>query len=229
MKLELEQLLQPHFAYLAILSMLNCGALIALARFTPRLGGRHGDMNAVQAMHDGLIPRVGGIAIFGALACSAFFAPDAITQSYIEFLVATSLVFVVGLKEDLGFHVSPRLRLLAIVAASLMVIVLLDVWLPRIGAPFVDELLQYWFIGVPFTLLMTADVSNGFNLIDGVNGLASMTAITASVAIALIAHQGGYTAMVTLSVMLAALTLGFFIVNFPFGLIFLGDAGAYIR
>ncbi|MGJ8588277.1 MAG: MraY family glycosyltransferase [Yoonia sp.] len=227
MKLDLEQFLQPHLAYLAILSMLICGALIVLARFLPRLGGRHDDMNAVQAMHDGLIPRVGGIAIFGALAFSVLFAPDITSQSYFQFLVATSLLFVVGLREDLGFHVSPRLRLVAVVATSLIVVVLLEVWLPRIGAPFVDQLLQYWFIGVPFTLLITAGVSNGFNLIDGVNGLASMTAMTASVAIALIALQGGYTAMVTLSMMLAAVTLGFFIVNFPFGLIFLGDAGAY--
>lgn len=221
-------LLQPHLAYFAMLSFLSCVALIALARFMPRLAGRHSDTNAVQAMHARPTPRLGGIAIFGALACSAFLAPSVITQSYIYCLVGASLLFFVGLSEDLGFHVSPRLRLLTVVVTSLIVISLMGVWLSRIGVSHVDELLQYWFIGVPITLLITAGVSNGFNLIDGVNGLSSMTAIVACVAIAIIAHQGGYATMATVSMMLAAVTFGFFIANYPFGFIFLGDAGAYV-
>lgn len=216
-----------HLVYLGLLSFVCCGALIVLARCVPRLSGRSDDTTAVQAMHLRVTPRVGGIAIFGALACSALFAPIVIQQSYIAFLVATSLLFCVGLSEDLGFHISPRLRLLAVVATSLIVILVLGVWLPRIGIGFADRLLQYWFVGIPFTLLITAGVSNGFNLIDGVNGLASLTAISASITIALIAHQGGYATMVSLCMMLAAVTLGFFVVNYPFGLIFLGDAGAY--
>jgi len=227
MQRELSSILEPHLIYLGLLSFFGCLALIVLARFIPRLGGRSDDTNAVQAMHVGLIPRVGGIAIFGALSFTAFLAPVVVSQSYSMFLFATSLIFFVGLKEDLGFPVSPRLRLLAVAVASLIVMVLLGVWLPRIGVPFVDILLQYWFIGVPFTLLMTAGVANGFNLIDGVNGLASMTAISAAITIALISYQGGYMTMVSLSMMIAAVTFGFFIVNYPFGLIFLGDAGAY--
>jgi UDP-N-acetylmuramyl pentapeptide phosphotransferase/UDP-N-acetylglucosamine-1-phosphate transferase len=199
-----------------------------MARFIPRLAGRPSDTNAVQAMHVRPTPRVGGIAIFGALACSAFLAPTFITQSYIYFLMGASLLFFVGLSEDLGFHISPRLRLLTVVATSMIVIVLMGFWLPRIGVIYVDQLLQYWFLGIPFTLLITAGVSNGFNLIDGVNGLASMTAITASIAIAVIAHQSGYASMASVSMMLAAVTLGFFVANYPFGLIFLGDAGAYV-
>ena len=217
----------PNLICLSLGSLLSCIALIKLARFFPRLGGRSTDKDAVQAMHVGIIPRVGGIAIFGGLAASGFLAPMLISQSYIMFLFAVSLVFIVGLKEDLGFHVTPRLRLLAVAGASLMVIVLLGVWLERINVWFVDPLLQYWFIGVPFTLLMTAGVANGFNLIDGVNGLASMTATTAAIAIALISYHGDYSTMVNLSLMLAAVTFGFFVVNYPFGFIFLGDAGAY--
>lgn len=227
MQAELGALLHPHLVYLAMLSLLICLLLIGLARFVPRLAGRPGDANAVQAMHVRPTPRVGGIAIFGALACSAVFAPTFITDRYVAFLVGTSLLFFVGLSEDLGFHISPALRLIAVVVTSLIVIILLGVWLPRIGISYVDQLFQHWWIGVPFTLLITAGVSNGFNLIDGVNGLASLTAISAAVAIAFIAHHGDYATMVNLSMMLAAVTLGFFIANYPFGLIFLGDAGAY--
>ena len=54
-----------------------------------------------------------------------------------------------------------------------------------------------------------------------------MTAGVAAVALSLIAYQGGYLVMVELALMLAAVVFGFFLMNYPFGLIFLGDAGAY--
>jgi UDP-N-acetylmuramyl pentapeptide phosphotransferase/UDP-N-acetylglucosamine-1-phosphate transferase len=84
-----------------------------------------------------------------------------------------------------------------------------------------------WWLGVPMTLLITAGVANGFNLIDGVNGLAGLTAIAALLALGQIASAGGYDTMLHLSSMVAACVLGFWVVNYPLGLVFLGDAGAY--
>jgi UDP-N-acetylmuramyl pentapeptide phosphotransferase/UDP-N-acetylglucosamine-1-phosphate transferase len=75
-------------------------------------------------------------------------------------------------------------------------------------------------------VLISAGVANGFNLIDGVNGLAALTATSAAITIALIAQQSGYSPMTNVSMMFAAVIFGFFLVNFPFGLIFLGVAGA---
>ncbi|PXW67937.1 UDP-N-acetylmuramyl pentapeptide phosphotransferase/UDP-N-acetylglucosamine-1-phosphate transferase [Loktanella sp. PT4BL] len=227
MQSEVAPLFQYYQGYLALISFVGCLGIIALARVFPRLRGRGDDENAVQSMHSRPTPRIGGVAIFLALALSVIFAPTTIVQSYLGVIIATTLLFLVGLSEDLGFRVSPRRRLLAVCLASLIVIVLLGVWLPRIGVPYFDLLMQYWFIGVPFTLLITAGVANGFNLIDGVNGLAALTAIGSAVSIALISLQAGHATMVMLSMMLAAVVFGFFMVNFPFGLIFLGDAGAY--
>ncbi len=114
------------------------------------------------------------------------------------------------------------------IGSSLLVIWFLGIWIPRaVGVPAIDGLLQYWAVGIPLTLLATAGVSNGFNLIDGVNGLASLVAIAAAVALSQIAKLAGDTAMVDLAVTLAAGVVGFFLLNYPFGLIFLGDAGAY--
>ena len=178
-------------------------------------------------MHTRLTPRVGGVAIFGALSMSVIFAPVSISGPYANFVIATSLLFVVGLAEDLGFHMSPRRRILAAMGASLLAIWLLGVWLPRVGIPGLDPLVNHWMIGIPLTILVTAGVANGFNLIDGVNGLASLTAIAAAIALSYIAELAGYTTMVHLAMMVAAGVFGFFLVNYPFGLIFLGDAGAY--
>ena len=227
MQFEADQLLRSNLAYLALVSLCACLAIIALSKFFPRLRGRENDTIAVQSMHKNPTPRVGGIAIFGALACGAFFVPIPLSQGYIGFLIALSVLFGVVLKEDLGFVVSPRSRLLVLFVASLIVVVLTGEWLPRVGVFFLDPLLNYWIFGVPFTLLISAGVANGFNMIDGVNGLASLTAMTSAIAIALIAQQAGYIPVANVSILLAAAIFGFFLVNFPFGLIFLGDAGAY--
>jgi UDP-N-acetylmuramyl pentapeptide phosphotransferase/UDP-N-acetylglucosamine-1-phosphate transferase len=143
------------------------------------------------------------------------------------FFLASSILFCVGLIEDLGFGVSPLRRLAAVCLASLTAIWLLGVWMPRLDIPGVDALMPISIVGIPVTLLVTAAVANGFNLIDGVNGLAAMTAGIAAVALSLIAGQADYTVMVALAAMLAAGILGFLLLNYPFGLIFLGDAGAY--
>ncbi|PZX38327.1 UDP-N-acetylmuramyl pentapeptide phosphotransferase/UDP-N-acetylglucosamine-1-phosphate transferase [Roseinatronobacter thiooxidans] len=216
-----------NFLLLFVLSLTLSGALVILSCRIPRLNGRSQNLTSVQSMHTRLTPRVGGIAIFSALCLSVVFAPVSVSESYTKFILATALLFFVGLLEDLGFDVSPRKRLLAAVGASLLVIALLGVWLPRTHIPVLDALMPYWFVGIPLTLLITAGIANGFNLIDGVNGLASMTAISAAVAMSLIAHQAGYTDMVHLALMLAVSVFGFFVVNYPFGRIFLGDAGAY--
>jgi UDP-GlcNAc:undecaprenyl-phosphate/decaprenyl-phosphate GlcNAc-1-phosphate transferase len=209
------------------LSLAMSMAIAVFGQSYPSLGGRAFDLKSVQSMHSRPTPRVGGIAIFAALWLSVIFAPISITNQYAFFMLATTLIFIVGLLEDLGFGVSPRKRLLAAICSSLLAIGLLGAWLPRTDIPGLDAVIHYWFIGIPLTLLVTTGIVNGFNLIDGMNGLASMTAIVAAVAIGLIADQAGYIVMVHLALMLAAGVFGFFLVNYPFGRIFLGDSGAY--
>ena len=216
-----------HEYALAAIAFGLCFAIVLLKSSFPRLSGRAGDLRAVQSMHKRLTPRVGGLGIFGTLGVSVIFAPVSISGAYADFILATSLLFLVGLSEDLGFHVSPRWRLMAAAGASLLAIWLLGVWMPRTGIPGLDAVVDHWLVGIPLTLLVTAGISNGFNLIDGVNGLASVTAIVAAVALSQIAALAGYTTMVHLAMMLAAGIFGFFLLNYPFGLIFLGDAGAY--
>lgn len=215
-----------HEVLLTLVSVFLCWALVIVAPKVPRLYGR-AHLEAVQASHSKPTPRVGGIGIFGSLAISVIFVPSEITWSYGLFIVAASVIFIVGLAEDLGFGVSPLRRLCAVCLASVLAILFLGVWLPRLDIPGLDVLMTYWFVGVPFTLLVTAGIANGFNLIDGVNGLASFTAIAAAMALGLISGQAGYSEMVHLSTLLAAGIFGFFIINYPYGLIFLGDAGAY--
>lgn len=205
-----------------------CVCVIFAARVWPRIAGRSQDLNAVQSAHRRLTPRLGGIGLLVTLILMGLLAPSAIQNAYIQLLLSTSILFVAGFLEDIGIGVSPKLRLLAALASSLTLILLLEVWLLQLGIPMLDHYASHWAIGIPLTLFITIGVANGFNLIDGVNGLAGLTAIVGAGALALIALQADYTNLAVLSIMLAAGTFGFWVLNFPFGLIFLGDAGAYV-
>lgn len=213
--------------FISLVSALVSLALVYAGQRIPKLAGRTGDLAAVQAMHERQTPRVGGIAIFIAFLISWAFVPLSISDAYLKFASATSLLFLVGLMEDLGFHITPRTRLFACFLASFLAILLLGVWLPRIGIPSLDPLMTIWAIGIPVTLLITAAVANGFNLIDGIHGLAAIAAIAAAMALAGIASQAGYFMMTDIALIVAAGILGFLVFNYPFGWIFLGDAGAY--
>jgi len=220
-------LIEWHEAFVALIAVAVSVMIVVLARYIPLLSGGQRSLGAVQAMHTKPTPRLGGLAIFAALFASLPLAPPTITDRYTLFVAAASLLFIVGLAEDLGLGVSPRKRLMAASISSVLVMSLLDVWLPRADIPLLDDWMDHWAVAVPVTLLVTVGVANGFNLIDGVNGLAALTAIVAAVALALIADAAGYTVMVHLSMMLAAAVFGFMVLNYPFGFIFLGDAGAY--
>jgi UDP-N-acetylmuramyl pentapeptide phosphotransferase/UDP-N-acetylglucosamine-1-phosphate transferase len=216
-----------HKIILTMVTLVLCGLIVALARLAPKLTGVVGHLNAVQAMHSRPTPRIGGLAIFVGLVTSILFAPFAISAHYQHLLMGTGVLFAVGLAEDMGLNVSARSRLLAACGASLVVMLLVGAWMPRTDIFWLDPMMSHWVVGVPLTLLITAGVANGFNLIDGVNGLASLTGVVAAVAMACIAGLADYLPMVKLTLMLAAIVLGFFLWNFPFGHIFLGDAGAY--
>ncbi|MDU8914052.1 MraY family glycosyltransferase [Aestuariicoccus sp. MJ-SS9] len=161
------------------------------------------------------------------MLCSLLFAPGGLTEPYAKFLLATSILFCAGLAEDLGWHQPPKVRLAAAVMASLATIVLLDAWIPRLGIPALDPLAGHWATGAALTIFVVTGISNGFNLIDGVNGLAGIAALCATVALTMIASNAGYEEMVLLASMIGFSILGFLLLNYPFGKIFLGDAGAY--
>ena len=204
-----------------------CCFLIVLTNYLPRLAGRPQDLDAVQSAHERLTPRVGGIAVFGALATMSAFMPETLAVGWAKFVPSVGVLFLISLMEDLGYHVSPKGRLAAAGLASLMFILMTGVWLPRVDIPLLDDYLPLWIVGVPITLFVTAGAANGFNLIDGVNGLAGVTGFACAVALAAIAWQGEFIEMTHLATMLAAGILGFLLLNYPFGLLFLGDAGAY--
>jgi UDP-N-acetylmuramyl pentapeptide phosphotransferase/UDP-N-acetylglucosamine-1-phosphate transferase len=108
-----------------------------------------------------------------------------------------------------------------------LVYFLLDVYLTRIGIPYVDNIFHIKVIAVIFTIIGVAGVANAINIIDGYNGLASVVSIIIFLAIAYVGYKLKDQFVYTISFLMIGGIAGFFIWNYPFGKIFLGDGGAY--
>ena len=122
-----------------------------------------------------------------------------------------------------------RFRLGFTALSGLLAVILLDMTVPRLGLPWLDTLLQTapW-LGYAIAMLAIAGLPHAFNIIDGYNGLAGMVAIIICLALAHVALQVGDRALATVLVVTAAATGGFLVWNYPHGMLFAGDGGAYI-
>lgn len=188
------------------------------------------DTSGPQKFHVKPVPRVGGLGVVaGLVAASAVMAWLDRTMAEMAglMLVCSLPTFVAGLVEDLTKAVSPRKRLLASVLSAAMAFWLLDAAITRTDIPFLDPIVAWTAGALVLTMLAVAGISNAVNIIDGFNGLASMCVVIMLAALAYVAFQVGDTQIGLLALAGLGAVLGFFLWNFPAGLIFLGDGGAY--
>lgn len=144
-------------------------------------------------------------------------------------LVALLPAALGGIAEDMTQRLSVRYRLSLTGASGALAVILLDLTLPRMGWPWLDSLLAAapW-LGVAVVVLAVAGLPHAFNIIDGYNGLAGMVALIVCLALAHVALQVGDRALAALLVSTAAATGGFLVWNYPRGMLFAGDGGAYV-
>jgi len=201
-----------------------------------RSADRHGTLSAdhnlsgPQKFHTRPVPRVGGLAIFmaflfGALAVIVMGRPHARAAGA---LVLCSLpAFLAGLAEDLTKNVSPRRRLFFTAISAGLAAWLVSAVLVRTAIPGIDYLMQFSYFAVALTVFIVAGMANAVNIIDGFNGLAAMCVLIMTSAVAYVAFQVGDYFILDAALILIGAIIGFFVWNFPSGLIFLGDGGAY--
>jgi UDP-N-acetylmuramyl pentapeptide phosphotransferase/UDP-N-acetylglucosamine-1-phosphate transferase len=190
------------------------------------------DISGVQKFHVLPVPRIGGAGIFlGVLGAFSFrYFQNAEVGLFGLLLIFASLpAFLAGFLEDITKKVGIKFRLIATILSAAIAGLLLNAWLTSIQVFGIDNLLQVFpTFAIIFTCIGVAGVANSFNIIDGYNGLSSMVAVTILVGIAYVAFQvEDHLIMVSALVMVGAL-LGFLVLNYPRGLIFLGDGGAYL-
>lgn len=185
----------------------------------------------VQKFHDAPTPRIGGVALMVS-ALSALLVFGGEMRMMLAAIVLAGLpAFLAGLVEDITKKVSPRDRLIATMVSGAIFAVAFGQAFALADLQWVQNYVPVGWPVYAFTILLLcvgmAGVANAVNIVDGFHGLASGSLVIMHLAFALIALQAGDLPLAGVAAALAATSLGFMFVNFPFGKIFLGDAGAY--
>jgi UDP-GlcNAc:undecaprenyl-phosphate GlcNAc-1-phosphate transferase len=185
-------------------------------------------------VHSRSLPRLGGVAIFFSfvvcMAIAAFWVmehhglghPDFL-RTMLTILVPATLVFLLGVCDDLrGVGPYVKFSVQGVAAAMLFAGGLRIVNIPVI---FGDRALP-WFLGLPLTILWVWAITNAFNLIDGLDGLAAGSALFSTLVAFVVALLNGSSLITVMTIALAGAILGFLRYNFNPATIFLGDSGS---
>ena len=196
-----------------------------------RVGALDHDLSGPQKFHEQPVPRVGGIGIFVASGCAL--VALAWTQPALFWMAMAVMgcaipAFAAGLVEDLTKKVSPFWRLVSTGISAGLGALLLSAVINRTSIAWMDAIfLAAPWLAVSLTVFVVAGVANSLNIIDGFNGLASMCAVLMLMSFGFVGFEVGDSLIVALALAGIGAILGFFVWNFPAGLIFLGDGGAY--
>ncbi len=191
-------------------------------------GGYSTDNTAgVQKFHRGDVPRIGGLAVCAGLCAAAAASEPPVARLLAAIVIGSGIAFAVGLAEDVTGRVSPLIRLLATLFSGLAFCFLTGIRITHIGFSDIDRLLAISAVGIAFTTLTIAGIAHAINIVDGFNGLVGGTAVILLVALAALSYTAGDREMAAASFATAGVSLGFLLVNFPSGRLFLGDGGAY--
>lgn len=190
------------------------------------------DLDGVQKFHSSPVPRVGGLGlVVGLIGAFGFryFQNQAVGGFGLLLLMAAIPAFGCGFIEDVTKRVGVKVRLLATAASAGLAGYLLGAWLSSLQILGIDDLMVYFpMFAIAVTCFAVAGVANAFNIIDGYNGLSGMVGVIILGGIAYVAfHLHDYEVMIAALAMMGAI-LGFLVLNYPRGLIFLGDGGAYL-
>jgi UDP-N-acetylmuramyl pentapeptide phosphotransferase/UDP-N-acetylglucosamine-1-phosphate transferase len=188
-------------------------------------------LSGPQKFHTNNTPRIGGLGIYLALwiANAVAFFKEVHLPQFITFVLLSALpVFAAGLIEDLTKQVGVKIRLLAGLLSGALLLYFFQITSIRLDVWGLDTLfMNIWVAGI-FLAIACSGLSNAYNIIDGFNGLASMVAFISTAAIAFVAFKANDIELVYIALILLGSIAGFFIWNYPKGLIFLGDGGAYL-
>ena len=203
--------------------------IIASGRLHLRYSARgHGDLE-VQKSHEDPTPRIGGLAILAGCAYG-WYEIENFSGRYLGYILISSMpVLILGLLDDLHFYIRPLYRLIGAAISSIFAIFLLDTWLTGIDVLFLDQLFFLSPFAILFTIFATTGVAHAFNLIDGLNGLSLGISLSTSFFLTVVAWMAADALIVLLCLIFFLSTLGLFLLNFPWGKIFLGDGGAYFQ
>ncbi|MEN6450891.1 MAG: MraY family glycosyltransferase [Thermoguttaceae bacterium] len=217
-------------AWISVAAFMASLVLTAAVRFVARRWGVVDRPDGKRKLHHGAIPLWGGVAVYGAtvLGLAAIHLLGLGNTKFVELsavwtLAAGCVCFVGGVDDR--FDLPPRLKL-ALQTLSVLPIVLFGYSIDRIVA-FGCPIELGWF-GIPLTVLWLVGCINALNLIDGMDGLASLIGLSAATMLGIIAGNLGHLHVAAMAFVLAGSLAGFLAYNLPPASIFLGDSGSMV-
>jgi UDP-N-acetylmuramyl pentapeptide phosphotransferase/UDP-N-acetylglucosamine-1-phosphate transferase len=150
---------------------------------------------------------------------------DSASIGKIQYLLAALIIlFFSGLKDDI-IIISPIKKLLSQIVAAGIIVLGQDIQITDFqGFLGVQEIPTY--ISIPVSIFTIIVITNSFNLIDGIDGLAGGIGFIASITLGLWFSFIDEIAWAVISFALSGALLGFLIYNFNPARIFMGDAGS---
>lgn len=182
----------------------------------------------------GPVPSLGGLAVMLALAGAIGLALA--VDPGLLFVLAPSLsawrwsiggamvIAALGVVDDI-YKVRPATKIVFQTMAALMVVAD-GHGIGRIIDPFSGDTVPLGWLAAPITLLWMIGITNAFNLIDGLDGLAAGVGLIAAVTLSVIALTAGRLDVALPTIALAGALGGFLFYNFSPASIFMGDSGS---
>jgi UDP-GlcNAc:undecaprenyl-phosphate GlcNAc-1-phosphate transferase len=224
-----------HPVVLAGLALVLAACSSVVLTYIVRQRARHAglfDRVDARKMHRSEIPRVGGVAIVISVALTmailaVLAGPGVFTAGGRGLLVVLGgglAIHLLGLYDDV-WQVRARWKFVTQIAIALAVYAL-GVRVTTLSLPFIGVVQLGTVIGLLFTVVWLVGITNAFNLIDGLDGLASGAALFALTTMFVVASANSRPSAALVILILAGATAGFLFYNFHPATIFLGDSGS---
>jgi UDP-GlcNAc:undecaprenyl-phosphate/decaprenyl-phosphate GlcNAc-1-phosphate transferase len=181
-----------------------------------------------RRVHKARVPTLGGLAIFFGILFTYSFYLDWFDYRAIPYLIPSLLIiFSIGIKDDI-MVTAPIMKLMGQVIAALIIVGFGDLRITDFHGFF--GLRPDYFVSLAFSLLFLVFIVNGFNLIDGVDGLAAITGIVCITGFSLWFYINGEVVLPVLGAIVNGALLAFLYFNVlsKSQKIFMGDTGSLL-
>ena len=185
------------------------------------------DVPGERKVHNVVIPTLGGLGIFaGFIFATLIGVPPSDTSVLQYFMAAIMIIFFMGIKDDILILTATKKFVGQLIAAGIII---------KFGGIEIKDL--YGIFGIhelPHTaaflisLFTIVVITNSFNLIDGVDGLAGSLGLISSLIFGIYFYYAGQTLYAIMALSLTGSLVGFLIYNFSPARIFMGDTGSLL-
>ncbi len=181
-----------------------------------------------RRVHSTPIPRMGGLSIYISFVIVALLSVNKFHSFNYGLIIGCTIIVIGGIIDDIKC-LAPKYKLLIQILASICLI-LSGITIRLVTNPFhnIYPYINLFYFSIPITILWVIGITNAFNLIDGLDGLAAGIAFIASITMLVVAIINGRHNTILLTTIISGAILGFLPYNFNPASIFMGDTGSQL-